>query len=86
MDNLETLREKIDQIDNKILALFAKRFSLVGRIGTYKRAQKIPVINKGREKKKIESLAKKGRTQGVSRNFIENVWQAIFVESYKFER
>jgi len=62
MDNLETLREKIDQIDSEILILFAKRFSLVGQIGTYKRAQNMPIINKDREKKKIEALVKKGTT------------------------
>ncbi len=86
MDNVETLREKIDQIDSEILTLFAKRFSLVAQIGVYKKAQNMPIINTDREKRKIEALAKKGNTQGISKNFIENIWQTIFAESYRLEQ
>lgn len=86
MDTVETLREKIDQIDNEMLTLLAERFSLVGEIGRYKKKHNIPVINKDREKRKIEALVIKAKTEGISRNFIENVWQAIFAESYRLEK
>ena len=86
MDELETLRKKIDQIDNEIIMLFAKRFSFVKKIGEYKKKHRIQITNKDREEEKLKTLVTKAQTAGISTTFIGTVWQVIFAESYRLEK
>ena len=36
MQNIQTIREQIDTIDNTVISLFSKRFSLVKKLGKIK--------------------------------------------------
>lgn len=47
--NLETLRSKIDAIDDQIIALFESRMALVKDIGEYKKLNHINVLDTNRE-------------------------------------
>ncbi|QQG40674.1 MAG: chorismate mutase [Candidatus Levyibacteriota bacterium] len=85
MDQLEILRKNIDQIDNDILTLLVKRFSLVKKIGVYKKNNNMLIVNKNREEEKINALIKTGNMFNMSKEFIQNIWQTIFAESYKLE-
>jgi chorismate mutase/prephenate dehydratase len=53
---IETLREKIDEIDNQICRLFEKRMGAVGQIAEYKRANRLPVADRMREREIISRL------------------------------
>ena len=86
MDELETLRKKIDQIDNEIIMLFAKRFSFVKKIGEYKKKHNMQITNKNRQDEKLKTLITKGRAEGISTAFVRTVWQEIFAESYRLEK
>ena len=55
MENLDTLRTQIDEIDKKMMALFEKRMDVSRRVGEYKIANNIPVLNSAREKTVIEN-------------------------------
>lgn len=80
---MQNIRQQIDDIDNKILNLFVKRFSLVKEIGTIKKQENLPIKNIKREEEKLNNLIKNG--QGISEKFIEDIWQRIFSESYRLE-
>lgn len=56
MKNVEELREEIDDIDDKIVALFLRRNAAVEKIGETKRNIGIPVEDKFREGAVIERL------------------------------
>lgn len=47
--NLETLRSKIDAIDDQIIALFESRMALVKEIGELKKHNHIHVLDTNRE-------------------------------------
>lgn len=47
--NLETLRSKIDAIDDQIIALFESRMALVKDIGAFKKQNHIHVLDSNRE-------------------------------------
>lgn len=47
--NLETLRSKIDAIDDQIIALFESRMALVKDIGNFKKQSQINVLDTDRE-------------------------------------
>lgn len=49
MSELEELRAQIDDIDAQMTALFEKRMAVTRRVGTYKKAHGIPVLDRSRE-------------------------------------
>lgn len=55
MENLDTLRVKIDEIDKKMMALFEERMDVSRRVGEYKIKNNLPVLNAGREEIVIEN-------------------------------
>jgi len=76
MKNLDSLRNKIDRIDEKILNLIKKRLDLAKEIGRYKKESKLPLKDTKREK---EILDKK---IGV----YKKIWKLIIEESKKVQK
>ena len=62
MDNdLNDLRESLDNIDNALIFLLAERFRVTQRIGIYKSEHGLPAVDEVREKiqfARIERLAR----------------------------
>ncbi|MBQ0018425.1 MAG: chorismate mutase [Clostridiales bacterium] len=56
--DLETLRAQMDAVDKEILDAFRKRMELSAEIAEYKKANGLPVLDIGREKAKLDSIAK----------------------------
>ncbi|WMJ79801.1 chorismate mutase [Clostridium sp. MB40-C1] len=54
MQQLEELREKIDDIDKDLTELFEKRMEIVLKVAKYKKEKNIPILNENREKEVIK--------------------------------
>lgn len=54
MSELDGYRKKIDEIDKEITRLFEQRMDTVIKVGEYKKANNLPVLNKDREKQVIK--------------------------------
>ncbi|MBU3102098.1 MULTISPECIES: prephenate dehydratase [Clostridium] len=54
MDNLDNLRNKIDEIDASLVSLFEKRMETVLKVAEYKKANDIAILNQGREEAVIK--------------------------------
>lgn len=54
MEDLKFYREKIDEIDTRLVALFEERMELVLNIADYKRTNNIPILSEKREKEVVE--------------------------------
>jgi monofunctional chorismate mutase len=50
MEDLKQLRDKIDEIDEKIVFLFEERMEAVLKIAEYKKQNSISILNENREK------------------------------------
>ena len=48
------LREKIDEIDQKLVALFEERMEIVLKVAEYKRLNNKPILDEDREKEVID--------------------------------
>lgn len=57
MGNLEEYRREIDEIDQKIVALFAQRMQVAEQVGAYKAAAGLPVLDAQREREVLEKKA-----------------------------
>lgn len=54
MNELETIRQTIDEIDRQMAALFEARMQAVGRVAFYKKENGLPILDEGRETQVIE--------------------------------
>lgn len=57
--SIETLRQEIDQTDEALLALFAKRMELAAAVGQEKQAQGLPIWDPAREREKLQQVMSK---------------------------
>lgn len=58
IDNIIRLRNLIDDMDNQIFELFAKRFDISKKIGELKSTYKIPIDDGSRENAIIKRISK----------------------------
>jgi chorismate mutase len=80
---LENLRNKIDQIDFKILDLLSQRMGLVREIGAYKKENNITVLQIERWTEIFKSRMEKAEKMGTAPAFIESLINAIHQESIR---
>lgn len=85
MEEFKMLRRKINNIDEELLLLLSKRFSVVKKIGNYKKNNGLPVIDKIREKNIIETLSLKAAAYKISKRCVKSIWDAMFKEAYSKE-
>lgn len=74
MEDLKAYRDRIDEIDAQLVALFEKRMEIVLEIADYKKSNNIPILNQGREKeviaKNIDRLKNKNFEDSLGKFFV----------------
>lgn len=81
MDDLNTLRNAIDDIDDQLIQLLEQRFALSKTIGTLKKSTSTAVTNPKREQEILTKIQ--------SRPFCEEItqlYQTLFILSKKLQR
>jgi chorismate mutase len=76
-NELEDWRKQIDNIDEKVFVLLAKRMDLSSKIGKFKKEKKLSLFDKERLEEILASNVKKGETYGLSKDFIKNLLHLI---------
>ncbi len=76
-NELEDWRKQIDDIDEKILILLAKRMNLSSKIGKFKKEKKISLYDKKRLEEILAANVKKGEIHGLSKDFIKSLLHLI---------
>lgn len=73
---MEELREKINECDEKIVKALIERFEVVKKIGEYKKANGLPIVDKSREVLVYEKVKKlcKGK---IPSEKIEKIYKTI---------
>ena len=64
MIDLSEIREKIDEIDRKLLELFEARMELSLNVAEYKEHMNMPVYDPKREKEKLVKLRSMSKKEG----------------------
>ena len=84
MDELKELRQEIDSIDRQVVELFRQRMDVTRRVGEYKAARGIPVLDQARER---EVLNNKGELAGEElRPAVITLYQTIMSISRRQQR
>lgn len=82
-ESLETLRRQIDECDNSILELLARRMRVSREIGLYKREHNMTVVQASRYSEILEKRGAQGVLCGMSAEFMKAVFEAIHEESVR---
>ncbi|MEM7098711.1 MAG: chorismate mutase [Pseudomonadota bacterium] len=65
MESLEALRQSVDEVDQSIIKLFAKRFSITDQVGRYKAQHGLPPKDTTREYEQLEHIRSLAAEHGV---------------------
>ncbi|MDQ5910728.1 MAG: hypothetical protein QG599_2825 [Pseudomonadota bacterium] len=74
---LETFRDRIDEIDARIVQAIADRLAVAREIGGVKRAAGLPVVDADREAVVIAQFVEKARAQGIPEATARTVIQSL---------
>ena len=82
-DGIALLRGQIDELDNELVALLARRQCISNEIGDWKIAHNMPVLQSGRYREIIERLSALARTQGLDPDYVAAIMETIHRESIR---
>jgi chorismate mutase/prephenate dehydrogenase len=85
-DPLGKLREQIDDVDQQLVSLLAKRLALVAQVGDIKSEHGLPIYVPEREVAMLEKRREEAESEGVPGDLIEDVLRRVMRESYASEK
>lgn len=81
MKDLDTLRQDIDAIDDRIVELISRRFTITQTIGHLKAQDSLPVVDKSREKQILSRLVEKSESLSLNPDLIRSIFRSILSEA-----
>jgi chorismate mutase len=84
-NELEQMRALIDDLDEELIAVLAKRMKIVGEIGEYKHANRMTILQMGRWKTAVESRLKFGKKNHLDDDFMLAFWRLIHAEALRIQ-
>ena len=82
-ESLASLRQQIDEIDDQILEILAKRMRVSKEIAQYKKEHDMQVLQAGRYDEILTKRSQEGRDMGMGEEFVKTVFEAIHAESVR---
>lgn len=80
-NQLEKLREQINQVDEELLTLLGQRMKVADEIGLFKKANNITIYQAARWNEILERALSRAKLLGLNDEFIRNYFDAIHLES-----
>ena len=84
-ESLNELRQQIDQIDDELLAILAKRMRVSKEIGQYKKEHNMPVLQTVRYDEILDKRIKQAESLDMGGAFIKEVLEAVHEESIRHQ-
>lgn len=82
-EGIHELRKQIDELDNNIMDLLAKRMRVCREIGQYKKEHNMTVLQTSRYNEILDKRGAQGSLCGMSPDFIKEVFEAVHEESVR---
>lgn len=82
-EGIRMLRAQIDEIDNTLMDLLAKRFHVCREIGTFKKEHNMTVLQTGRYNEILEKRGAQASLCGMNAEFAAQVFELIHEESVR---
>ena len=81
--SLATLRKQIDEIDNELIDLLARRMGISRDIGMYKKEHGLTVVQTKRYSEILDKRAAQGALKGIESDCIKKIFESIHEESVR---
>jgi len=85
-ESLVSLRRQIDELDNNLLELLAKRMRVSREIGQYKKEHNMPILQSQRYDEILQVRIKQAEQMGMDTEFMKTVLVAIHEESVRTQQ
>ncbi len=85
-DKLENWRKQIDELDDDLLLILARRIKIVAEIGKYKKAHNIVPFDEKRWHELLESKLSKAKLLNLPKNLIKTLYEHIHKYSLEIEK
>lgn len=82
-EGIHALRGQIDEIDNQLMELLAKRMRVCREIGQYKKEHNMTVLQTSRYNEILDKRGAQGALCGMSPRFVKSVFEEIHEESVR---
>ena len=82
-ENLTELRKQIDECDNDLMQILAKRMRVAREIGTYKKEHNMTILQTDRYTEILEKRGTQGSQLDMDADFVKKVFEAIHEESVR---
>ena len=82
-EGIQTLRKQIDELDNELMNLLAKRMRVCREIGQYKKEHNMTVLQTNRYNEILSKRGAQGAQCGMSPEFVAQVFEHIHEESVR---
>ena len=82
-ESLNELRHQIDECDNQIIEVLAKRMRVCREIGTFKKEHDMTILQTVRYNEILDKRGAQGALCGIGSDFIKKVFEAIHEESVR---
>ncbi len=82
-ENLTELRHQIDEMDDKLLEILAKRMRVSQEIGQYKKEHNMPILQTGRYDEILSKRIVMAESMGMDAAFMKTILEAIHEESIR---
>lgn len=82
-EGIKQLRRHLDEIDDKVVELLARRMSICREIGQYKKEHNMTVFQAARYREILEKYGVKGALCGLDPKFVASIFESIHQESVR---
>lgn len=82
-EGINQLRRQIDELDNQVMDILAKRMRVCREIGQYKKEHNMTVLQAARYNEILEKRGAQGALCGMSAEFVAHVFELIHEESVR---
>lgn len=86
MNKLVQFRSQINEIDSAIIEFLAKRMQVVSRIGQYKKAHQLSVLDEKRWQELMAKNIQQAQQRGLDVDFVESVYELIHQHALKIQK
>ena len=82
---MEALRNRVDDLDNRLLDILAKRMQIVEDIAKIKKECKMGILQLNRWQTILDTRIKSGREKGLGKEFLQSMLELIHKESIEIQ-
>ena len=76
-ESLQKMRSQIDKIDQELIEVLARRFSVAKKVGQYKTKHQLPAQDKARERQMLLQRKDWAKKYGLSPSLVKNIFCLI---------